>query len=166
MPDRSAAIITAVEQMMASVSREMLEAAREANVSIDVTHVAHASGPMATVTNAGITGAEKITEEQLKQGAELMFIHISPLTGKIVPPGGFYTVKITADLQTQRGKAVLIDRAGKTTVELPVQIEPGGPTFGPTWRIRFSAGYAAPCFFVDVYVPFLDKRISFMVCVT
>jgi hypothetical protein len=54
MPERSTTIVTMVEQARGDITREMLEAAKEAKVSIETTQIAHASGPVGMVTNAGI----------------------------------------------------------------------------------------------------------------
>jgi hypothetical protein len=139
MPDRSTTIVTMVEQARGDITREMLEAAKEAKVSIETTQIAHASGPMGMVTNAGIAGTENITAEQLKQGADLMFVHVGGT--RLRAPAGFYIVRVTADLATKQGKSSFIDRTGKSVAKLPVTIKPVAPGVTPrALRIRLSAG--------------------------
>jgi hypothetical protein len=153
MPDRSTTIVTTVEQARGEIAREMLEAAKEAKFSIETTQIAHASGPVGMVTNAAIAGTENITAEQLKQGADLMFVHVSPIGGtRLKAPAGFYIARVTADLATKQGKSSLIDRIGKSVVELPVTIEPAAPVDTPRALPRISVHVFSDCVYVDILI--------------
>jgi hypothetical protein len=133
------------------IESALLRAAEKMKVSIDKKSIVHASTGDALVVNSAIQGLQEIGADQLKEGANLLFIYISPpkdtveRTTKKRVPAGFYIVKGYIDEKSLSGRAELLDATGSCVMELPMTITSHEPKGDAAARALGVSGHIDVC---------------------
>jgi hypothetical protein len=114
----------------AAVVATLQSAAKKFNVSLDTKNVAIAMSQDAVIANAALQNAAKVKDNELRNGAELLFIYIAPprnakwttLKQKIRP--GFYLIRVVIGKDDKGSKAVLLDQSRREVISLPIRTTP------------------------------------------
>jgi hypothetical protein len=124
-----------------AVVAALQSAAKKFKVSLDTKNVAIAMSQDAVIANAALRNAAKVTDSELRNGAELLFIYIAPprnakwTTLKQKIRTGFYLVRLVIGEDTEGGRAILLDQSRREVISLPVRIIP--PTHGRARTFSF-----------------------------
>ncbi len=113
-------IPAADQQLRQAVAAALTEAARRANVSVDTREFVYGSSDGVTVVNAAVTGADRLTIEDLERGSPLLFVYLRGAGAERPLPDGFYTVTVRGTPES--ATAQLRNEAGAVVAEVPARI--------------------------------------------
>lgn len=108
------------------VASALQEAALLSNISVRTDNFAAilSDDGGSLVVNAGITGAENLTLEQMAQGADVLFTFVRLPQGSALS-SGFYTIRISQKTGTTKWLAQFKNHEGRVVLETDAEVSPG-----------------------------------------